>query len=172
MSVAFHGSLSDGSLVHLSGESWKSHLGEYHCLGAFIVSPISWWGAACRCRLLQKWALCCSKFFSGMLPLLFLNKISGINQPRWVKTGFLVQEKTPDSYRTNYKTEKSVEFAALYRCIQRCLSYLILYLRMRAVGILLLGLTLNLEEDIQSSLCATVFSQATWCNGKSGYSRT
>jgi len=43
---------------------------------------------------------------------------------------------------------------------------------MKAVGILPLGLTLNDEEDIQSSLCAAVFSQATWCNGKSRYSRT
>lgn len=107
-----------------------------------------------------------------MLPLLFLSKVSGINQPGLSQNWLSCTGKNPGSYRTNYKTEKSIEFAALCKCVQGRLSYLILYLRMRAVGILPLGLTLNDEADIQSSLRATVFSQATWCNGKSGYSRT
>lgn len=39
-------------------------------------------------------------------------------------------------------------------------------LRRRVAGILPLGLTPNGNEDIQSSLCAAVFSQATWSKGK------
>lgn len=82
MSVAFSASLSDSSLVHLSSRSWKSDLGEYHYLGAFIVSPMFLQRVACRYRLLHKWDFCCPKFFfSVILPLFFLNKVFGIDQP-------------------------------------------------------------------------------------------